>query len=56
MADAFRSACDQPVGQSFGGLVGEEARVGVSKFVGLRMQGGGHVRVAVAEAGHGRAT
>ena len=56
VADALRSARDQPVGQGFGRFVGEEARMGVGKLVGLHVQGGSHVRMAVAEAGDGRAT
>ena len=55
MADAGRRVRDQIVGQLLGGLRREEAGVRVGEPVELRVHGGQHVRMRVAEARHRRA-
>ena len=46
---------DELVGQCLGRFIGEEAGMGVGELVGLCVQRGSHVGMAVAEAGNRRA-
>ncbi len=50
--DTFRRGLDQPIGELFGDFGREEAGMGIGELVELLMQGGDHIRVAVAKAGH----
>ena len=52
MADALGGVGDQPVGEPFGDLGGEEAGMGIGEAVELLVQRCGHRRMAVAQAGH----
>lgn len=56
MTHALRRGTDQLVCQFFRHLGGEKTGVCISQLVDLRMHGGQHVRVPMAQAGHGRAT
>jgi hypothetical protein len=56
VADACRGMRHQVVGQRLGHLGGEETGVCIGQAVDLRMHGGQHVGVAMAQAGHGGAT
>ena len=55
MIDAGGRVLDQPVGETLGGIGGEECGMGVGEGVELPVQRRDHVRMAVPEAGHRRA-
>ena len=55
VAQARRSVLDQPVGEAFGGLGGEESGMRIGEGVELFVHRGEHVRVPMAKARDGRA-